>query len=123
MGWDRYDDRVSQILEEAYQSGKSWVEFQVEGKADVYRADFVKMVQRNTTTGKERALRSLLALNIRDKVNPRNSQTVEINMPFSTYVRDLRKELAVYLKVPVCLNLCLRMYVVARALICSALRT
>jgi hypothetical protein len=54
-------------------------------------------VQRNISSGKERPLRSLLALVIRDKCG-RLSQSVEINMTHDTLIEDLRKEVASYLK-------------------------
>ena len=95
--WDRYDDRTSAILEAAYQAGKPSIDFSVEGKPHTYRADFTRMVQRNLNTGREKPLRSLLALLIREK-NGRVTQTVEINMPHNTSIRELRRELASYLK-------------------------
>ena len=95
--WDRYDDRTSAILEAAYQAGKPSIDFTVEGKPHTYRADFTRMVQRNLQTGREKPLRSLLALLIREK-NGKISQTVEINMPHNTSIRELRRELASYLK-------------------------
>jgi hypothetical protein len=96
-GWDRYNDRVSSILEEAYQARLPWVDFTVDGNLDLWRADLEKMVQRNISSGKERPLRSLLALVIRDKCG-RLSQSVEINMTHDTLIEDLRKEVASYLK-------------------------
>ena len=95
--WDRYDDRTSALLEAAYQAGKPSLDFTVEGKPHTYRADFTRMVQRNLSTGREKPLRSLLALLIREK-NGRITQTVEINMPHNTSIRELRRELASYLK-------------------------
>ena len=96
-GWERYDDRTSAVLEAAYQAGKATVDFTVEGKPHTYRADFSRMVQRNLQTGREKPLRSLLALLIREK-SGRVTQTVEINMPHATSIRELRRELAQYLK-------------------------
>ncbi len=86
-----------QLLQLRCQIGKTTVEFRVDGQPTLYRADFSRMVQRNTTTGKERALRSLLSLLIKDQTG-QLTQTVEINMPHDTLIRDLRKELANYLK-------------------------
>ena len=101
-GWSRYDERVCEILEAAYQAGLPSVDFRLEAPASAaspagYRADLVKMTQKNLTTGRERALRCLLALQIKDK-SGRVTQTVEINMPHDTLIRDLRAELANYLR-------------------------
>ena len=96
-GWERFDDRTSALLEAAYQQGRPHLDFMVEGKPHAYRADFQRMVQRNLQTGREKPLRTLLALLIREK-SGRITQTVEINMPHSTSIRELRKELAQYLK-------------------------
>ena len=96
-GWERFDDRTSALLEAAYQQGRPYIDYSVEGKPHSYRADFQRMVQRNLQTGREKPLRTLLALLIREK-SGRITQTVEINMPHSTSIRELRKELAQYLK-------------------------
>ena len=96
-GWERFDDRTSALLEAAYQQGRPYIDYTVEGKPHTYRADFQRMVQRNLQTGREKPLRTLLALLIREK-SGRITQTVEINMPHSTSIRELRKELAQYLK-------------------------
>ena len=96
-GWERFDDRTSALLEAAYQQGRVYIDYTVEGKPHTYRADFQRMVQRNLQTGREKPLRTLLALLIREK-SGRITQTVEINMPHSTSIRELRKELAQYLK-------------------------
>ena len=96
-GWEKHDDRVSALLEAAYQAGKPTVEFTVDGQRHLYTADFVRMVQRASGSNRERPLRSLLALLIREP-NGVISQTVEINMPHDTLIRELRKELANYLK-------------------------
>jgi hypothetical protein len=96
-GWMRLDERVCQILEEAYQANKSSVEYTIDAQGYTYRADLVKMTQRNLQTGRERPLRCLLALMIKEK-GGRVTQTVEINMPHDTMIRELRSELANYLR-------------------------
>jgi len=111
--WSRIDDRVCLLLEEAYQAGRPSVEFQLDPSPaalaaaaasgaplpapTTYRADLLRMTQRNLSTGRERAIRCLLALLIKEN-GGRVSHTVEINMPHDTLIRDLRTELASYLR-------------------------
>jgi len=73
------------------------VDFQVDGRPDVYRADFTKMVQRNVQSGAESPLRSLVSLSIKNG-SGYASQTAEINMAHHTVITDMRNELAKYLK-------------------------
>jgi len=95
-GWEKFDEKVAGVLEAAYQAGKQYVDFNVEGRPEMWRADLNRMVQRDLATNKERNIRSLLSLQIKEK-GGRLSQTVEITMSHNTVVRDLRKELATYL--------------------------
>ena len=95
--FEKCGDNTSKILEEAYQAGMQFVEFSGgEGKGLMYRVDFTRMVQRDLQTGKERHLRYLLALLIKERGG--REIMVEINMPHDTKIRDLRVELSKYLK-------------------------
>jgi hypothetical protein len=111
--WFRFDERVCSVLEEAYQAGRPSVEFTLDPTPSAlaaaaasglptpgpvnYRADLSKMTQKNLSTARERGIRCLLALLIKEK-SGRVSQTVEINMPHDTLIRDLRSELPSYLR-------------------------
>ena len=67
----------------------------MDGRPDVYRADFTKMVQRNVQSGAESPLRSLVSLSIKNG-SGYASQTAEINMAHHTVITDMRNELAKY---------------------------
>jgi hypothetical protein len=75
------------------------VDFQLDGKPYIYRIDFATMKERNLQMGRERGIRTLLSLLVRDSNGcAYQNNTIEINMPANTKLMALRKELANYLK-------------------------
>jgi hypothetical protein len=98
--WEKFSDSICSILESAYSSGQKAVEYRTNESNHLFRADFDSMMERNISTGQSRAIRSLLALIVRDGTTGRAVQTVEINMPHSTTIKELRRELSIYLKHP-----------------------